>query len=65
MSVVPLVTKLLSLEADGAPFTPLPLSVVRFMGISSYSYTDQRKVETDTEITKNRTRGPVAPRGVH
>ena len=34
------------MEADGAPFT-LPLSVLRFTGIQSYGYTDQRKVETD------------------
>ena len=27
-SVVPLVTKLLSMEAEGAPFTPRPLSVL-------------------------------------
>ena len=26
---------------------PLPLSVLRFAGIQSYCYTDQRKVETD------------------
>ena len=33
------------MEADGEPFTPLPLSVLRFAGIQSYGYTDQRKVE--------------------
>ena len=32
-SVVPSATKLVSMEADGAPFTPLPLSVLRFKGI--------------------------------
>ena len=32
-SVVPPVTKLVSMEADGAPFTPLPLSVLRFTDI--------------------------------
>ena len=42
------------MEADGASFTPLPLSV-RFMGIQSYGYTDQRKVETDVEVTEDRT----------
>ena len=38
------------MEADGAPSTPLPLSVLRFTGIQSYSYTDQRKVEADVEV---------------
>ena len=47
MSVVPSVAKLVSIEADGVPFTPLPLSVLRFTGIQSSSYTDQSKVETD------------------
>ena len=46
-SIVPSVTRLVSMEADGAPFTPLPLSVLRFTVIQSYGYTDQRKVETD------------------
>ena len=46
-SVVPSVPRLVSTEADGAPFTPLPLSVLRFTGIQSYGYTDQRKVETN------------------
>ena len=32
-SVVPSATRLVSMEADGAPFTPLPLSVLRFKGI--------------------------------
>ena len=44
------------MEADGAPSTPLPLSVLRFTGIQSYSYTDQRKVEADVEVTEDRTR---------
>ena len=43
------------MEADGAPSTPLPLSVLRFTGIQSYSYTDQRKVEADVEVTEDRT----------
>ena len=43
------------MEADGAPFTPLPLSVLRFTGIQSYGYTDQRKVETDVKVTEDRT----------
>ena len=43
------------MEADGAPSTPLPLSVLRFTGIQSYSYTDQSKVETDVEVTEDRT----------
>ena len=41
------------MEADGAPFTPLPLSVLRFTGIQSYGYKDQRKVETDVEVTED------------
>ena len=32
-SVVPTVTRLVSMEADGAPFIPLPPSVLRFAGI--------------------------------
>ena len=40
---------------DGAPSTPLPLSVLRFTGIQSYSYMDQRKVEADVEVTEDRT----------
>ena len=45
------------MEADVAPSTPppLPLSVLRFTGIQSYSYTDQRKVEADVEVTEDRT----------
>ena len=43
------------MEADGAPFTPLPLSVLRFTGIQNYGYTDQRKVEADVEVTEDRT----------
>jgi len=35
-SVVPSVTRLVSMEADGAPFTPLPLSVICFTGIQIY-----------------------------
>ena len=35
------------MEDEGAPFTRLPLSVLRFTGIQSNGYTDQRKVETD------------------
>ena len=50
--------RLLSIEADGAPFTPLPLSVLRFTGIQSYSYMDQRKVEGDVEVTEDRTGDP-------
>ena len=37
------------------PLPPLPLLVIRFTGIQSYSYTDQRKVEADVEVTENRT----------
>ena len=40
------------MEADGAPFTPLPLSVLRLTSIQSYGYTDQRKVETDVRSMK-------------
>ena len=50
--VVPLVTRLVSMEADGARFTPLPLSVLRFTGIQGYDYTDQGKVETDVKSLK-------------
>ena len=32
-SVVSSATRLVSMEANGAPFTPLPLSVLRFKGI--------------------------------
>ena len=42
------------MEADDLPFTPLPLSELRFTGIQSYGYTDQRKVETDVEVTEDR-----------
>ena len=44
------------MEANGAPFTPLSLSVLPFTGIQSYGYTDHRKVETDVEVTEDRTR---------
>ena len=54
-SVVPSVTRLVSMEANGVPLTPLPLSVLRFTGIQSYGYTDQSKVETDVEVTEDRT----------
>ena len=37
------------------PLPPLPLSVLRFTGIPSYGYTDQRKVEADVEVTEDRT----------
>ena len=37
------------------PLPPLPLSVPRFTGIPSYSYTDQKKVEADDEVTEDRT----------
>ena len=40
------------MEADGAPFTPLPRSVLRFTGIQSYGNMDQRKVETDVRSLK-------------
>ena len=43
------------MEADGAPSTLLPLSVLRFTGIQSYSYTDQRKVKADVEVNEDRT----------
>ena len=55
MSVVPSTTRLVLLEVDGEPSTPLPLSVLCFMGIQSYGYTDQRKVEADVEVTEDRT----------
>ena len=44
---VPSVKRLISMEDDSVPFTPLPPSVLRF--------TDQRKVEADVEVTKYRT----------
>ena len=53
--VFPSVTRLVSMEANGAPFTPLSLSVLPFTGIQSYGYTDHRKVETDVEVTEDRT----------
>ena len=37
------------------PLPPLPLSVLRFTGIQSYGYTDQRKVEAGVEVTEDRT----------
>ena len=43
------------MKADGAPFTPIPMSVLRFTAFLSYCYTDERKVETDVEVTENRT----------
>ena len=43
------------MKVDGAPSTPLPLSVLRFTGIQSYGCTDQRKVEADIEVTEDRT----------
>ena len=43
------------MEADGAPSTPLPLSVLPFMGIQSYGYTDHSKVEAEVEVTEDRT----------
>ena len=52
-SVVPSVMRLVSMEADGAPLTPPPLSVLRLTGIQSYGYTDQRKVETDIEVIED------------
>ena len=52
------------MAADGAPFTPLSLSVLRFTGIQSYGYTDQRKVEADVEVTEDRT-GDLALRKPH
>ena len=42
------------MEAHGAPFTPLPPSVLRFTGIKSYGFTDQMKVETDVKVTGDR-----------
>ena len=44
---VPSVKRLVSMEDDRAPFTPLPPSVLHFM--------DQRKVEADVEVNKYRT----------
>ena len=60
-SVVPSVARLVSMEADGAPFTSPPLSVLRLTGVKSYGYTDQRKVEIDVEVTEDRT-GDLSPR---
>jgi len=42
-SVVPSVMRLVSVEVDGVPFTPLPLSVLRFTGIQSYGYRGKLK----------------------
>ena len=41
-----------------ALYPPLPLSVLRFMGIQSYGYTDQRKVEANVEVTDLSLRKP-------
>ena len=66
-SVVPSVTRLVSVEADGAPFTP-PASVSDpFYGCSKLWLQDQTKVETDVEVTEVRTgdlslRKPTEPR---
>ena len=58
-SVVPSVLQLRETAINGsrrcALYPPLPLSVLRFTGIQSYSYTDQRKVEADVEVTEDRT----------
>ena len=54
-SVVPSVTRLVSMDTSGTPFIPPPLSVHRFTGVQSYGYTDQRKVEIDVEVTEDRT----------
>ena len=43
------------MEANGTPFTPLPLSELSLTRIQSYGYMDQRKVETDIEVTEDRT----------
>ena len=56
--------RLVTMEADGAPFTPLPLSVLRSTGIQSYGYTDQRKVETDVKVTEDQT-GDLSLRKPH
>ena len=53
MSVVPSDMKLVSMEADGAPFTPISLPVLHFTGTGRS--TDQRKVETDIYVTADRT----------
>ena len=50
------------MEADGAPSTP-PATVSAPTGIQSYSYTDQRKVEADVEVTEDR--GPLAQKAAH
>ena len=55
-SVVSSVLQLRETAINGSrPSTPLPLSVLRFTGIQIYSYTDQRKVEADVEVTEDRT----------
>ena len=44
------------MEADGVPSTPPATgSAPFFRGIQSYTYTDQRKVEADVEVTEDRT----------
>ena len=53
------------MEADGAPFTPLPLSVLRFTGIQSYGHTDQRKVETGKRMAASFGYFMVATCSVH
>ena len=58
-SVVPSVLQLRETAINGsrrcALYPPLPLSVLHFTGIQSYSHTDQRKVEADVEVTEDRT----------
>ena len=53
--VVPSVTRLASVEADGAPFTPPPPASVSdpFYGCSKLWLQDQTKVETDVEVTED------------
>ena len=56
------VIKLINLRPSVPTLTPPPfpipflhLSVLRFTGIQSYSYTDQKKVEADVGVIEDRT----------
>ena len=41
------------MTADGAPSTPRAYVSAPFYRIQSYGYTDQRKEETDVEVTED------------
>ena len=55
-SAVPSVMKLVSMEANCAPFTPCLCQCSVLRGIQSYGYTEQRELETNVEVTEDPTR---------